>query len=96
MDAQLIVLYVIEKGEDPLSCPLIDEQIQKTCSVKEISFNGNAAKTTAEASNDSKSDLLVIGAESKASKLGELFSSTTTGVMQLAIGPLLIAPRNIG
>jgi nucleotide-binding universal stress UspA family protein len=73
----------------------LDEQIQKTCSVKEISFHGNAAKTIAEASNDLKSDLLVMGAERKASKFGEFFSSTTTGVMQLAIGPLLVIPRGI-
>jgi nucleotide-binding universal stress UspA family protein len=95
MNAELIVLHVVEKGEEPLTCPLVDEQIQKTCSVKEISFHGNAAKTIAEASNDLKPDLLVMGAERKASKLGEFFSSTTTGVMQLAIGPLLVIPRRM-
>ena len=93
MNAELIVLHVVEKGEEPLTCPLVDEHIQKTCSVSEISFHGNAAKTIAEASNDLKPDLIVIGAEHKTSKLGEFFSSTTTGVMQLAIGPLLVVPR---
>jgi nucleotide-binding universal stress UspA family protein len=93
MNAELTVLHVVEKGEEPLACPLVDEQIKKTCKVKEISFHGNAAKTIAEASNDLKPDLLVIGAEHKTSKLGEFFSSTTAGVMQLAIGPLLVVPR---
>jgi nucleotide-binding universal stress UspA family protein len=93
MNAELIVLHVVEKGDEPLACPLADEQIQKSCSVKEISFHGNAAKTIAEAANDLKPDLLVIGAERKASSLGELFSSTTASVMQLAIGPLLVVPR---
>jgi nucleotide-binding universal stress UspA family protein len=95
MNAELIVLHVVEKGEEPLACPLADEQIQKLCSVKEISIHGNAAETIAEASNDLKPDLLVIGAERKASKLGELFSSTTSAVMQLAISPLLIVPRTV-
>jgi nucleotide-binding universal stress UspA family protein len=60
-----------------------------------MSFHGNAAKAIAEASNDLNPDLLVIGAERKASKLGELFSSTTATVMQLAIGPLLVVPRTV-
>jgi nucleotide-binding universal stress UspA family protein len=93
MKAELIVLHVIEKGEEPLACPLADALMHKSCSIKEISFHGNAAKTIAEASNDLKPDLLVIGAERKASKLGELFSSTTAAVMQLAIGSLLVVPR---
>jgi nucleotide-binding universal stress UspA family protein len=96
MNAELIVLHVVEEGEAPLTCPLVDEQIQKTCRVKEISFHGNAAKTIAEAANDLKSDLLVIGAERKKSKLGEFFSSTTTAVMQLALGPLLVVPNVAG
>ena len=95
MNANLIVLHVIEKGEEPLTCPLVDEQIQKTCRVEEIRFHGNAAKTIAEASNDLTPDLIVMGAERKSSKLGEIFSSTTTGVMQLAISPLLIVPRKM-
>jgi nucleotide-binding universal stress UspA family protein len=95
MNAKLIVLHVVEKGEEPLTCPLVDEQIQKTCRVEEIRFSGNAAKTIALASNDLKPDLIVMGAERKRFKLGEIFSSTTMGVMQLGIGPLLIVPRNM-
>ncbi len=95
MDARLIVLHVVEQGEEPLNCPLVDEWIQKTCRVEEIRFHGNAARTIAEASNDLKPDLIVMGAERKKSKLGEMFSSTTTGVMQIAVGPLLVVPRSI-
>jgi nucleotide-binding universal stress UspA family protein len=95
MNAELIILHVVEKGEEPLDCPLVDEQIKKTCKVQEINFHGNAAKTIAEAFNDLKPDLLVIGAERKASILGEFFSSTTTGVMQLAIGPFLVVPKTL-
>jgi nucleotide-binding universal stress UspA family protein len=95
MSAKLIVLHVVEKGEEPLTCPLVDEQIQKTCRVEEIKFHGNAARTIAEASNDLKPDLIVMGAEHKTSKLGEIFSSTTLGVMQVTTGPLLLIPRSI-
>jgi nucleotide-binding universal stress UspA family protein len=95
MNANLIVLHVVEKGEEPLICPLVDEQIQKTCRVEEIRFHGNAAKTIAEAYNDLKPDLIVMGAERKTSKLGEIFSSTTMGVMQHAIGPLLLIPKDM-
>ena len=63
MNARLIVLHVVEQGEEPLTCPLVDEQIQKTCRVEEIKFHGNAARTIAEASNDLKPDLIVMGAE---------------------------------
>lgn len=95
MNARLIVLHVVEQGEEPLTCPLVDEQIQKTCRVEEIKFHGNAARTIAEASNDLQPDLIVMGAERKKSRLGEIFSSTTTGVMQIAVGPLLVVPRSL-
>ncbi len=95
MNARLIVLHVVEQGEEPLTCPLVDEQIQKTCRVEEIKFHGNAARTIAEASNDLQPDLIVMGAERKKSRLGEMFSSTTTGVMQIAVGPLLVVPRSL-
>jgi nucleotide-binding universal stress UspA family protein len=95
VNARLVVLHVVEQGEEPLTCPLVDEQIKKTCRVEEIKFHGSAARTIAEASNDLKTDLIVMGAERKASRLGEIFSSTTTGVMQLAIGPLLVVPRSV-
>ncbi len=95
MNAKLIVLHVVEQGEEPLTCPLVDEQIQKMCRVEEIKFHGNAARTIAEASNDLKTDLIVMGAERKRARLGEMFSSTTTGVMQIAVGPLLVVPRSV-
>jgi nucleotide-binding universal stress UspA family protein len=95
MNARLIVLHAVEQGEEPLTCPLVDEQIQKTCRVEEIRFQGNAARTIAEASNDLKPDLIVMGAERKKSRLGEIFSSTTTAVMQIAVGPLLVVPGSV-
>jgi nucleotide-binding universal stress UspA family protein len=95
MNAKLIVLHVVEQGKEPLTCPLVDEQIQKTCRVEEIKLHGNAARTIADASNDLKPDLIVMGAERKKSKLGDMFSSTTIGVMQIAAGPLLVVPRSI-
>jgi nucleotide-binding universal stress UspA family protein len=94
-NARLVVLHVVEQGEEPLTCPLVDEQIKRTCRVEEIKFHGSAARTIAEASNDFKTDLIVMGAERKASRLGEIFSSTTAGIMQLAIGPLLVVPRSV-
>jgi nucleotide-binding universal stress UspA family protein len=96
MNAELTVLHVVEKGDEPLNCPLVDEQIKKTCRVKEINLHGNAAKTIAETANDLKPDLLILGAEHKTSKLGDIFSSTTSSVMQIAVGPLLVVPRIMG
>jgi nucleotide-binding universal stress UspA family protein len=46
-------------------------------------------------SQNNLSDLIIMGAERKKSNLGEIFSSTTTGVMQLAVGPLLLIPKNM-
>lgn len=94
MNAKLVVLHAVEEGEEPLNCPLVDEKIQKTCRVEEIRSHGRATKTIAEAANDLNIDLIVMGAERKISKLGELFSSTTTGAMQIATGPLLVVPMN--
>jgi hypothetical protein len=34
MNVELIIIHIGEKGEEPLTCPLADEQIQKSCSVK--------------------------------------------------------------
>jgi nucleotide-binding universal stress UspA family protein len=93
LSAHLTVLHVVEQGDEPLTCPLVGEQIKNTCSVEEIQSHGNAAKTIAEASNNLKPDLIVMGAERKSAVLGDFFSSTTSSVMQLAIEPLLVVPR---
>jgi len=69
------------------------EQIRNACRVEEIRFNGNAAKTIAEAANNLKPDIIIMGAERKSAVLGEFFSSTTSSVMQSAVGPLLIIPK---
>jgi nucleotide-binding universal stress UspA family protein len=95
MNSSLIVLHVVEQGDEPLTCPLVDETIKRTCRVEEVKFHGNSVKTIAEAANDLKPDLVVMGAERKKSRLGEIFSSTTISVMQLAIGPLLVIPRSV-
>ena len=93
VQAHLTILHVVEQGAPPLDCPLVDEQIRKACRVEEINLHGSAARTIAEVSNDLKPDLIVMGAERKPGVLGEFFSSTTSSVMQLAIGPLLIVPK---
>ncbi len=56
---------------------------------------GAASRSAAKSSGDLRADLIVMGAERKTSEPGEIFSSTTTGVMQLAIVPLLVVPRNV-
>lgn len=89
----MTILHVVERGDEPLTCPLVGERIKNACSVEEIQFNGNAARTIAEASNNLKPDLIIMGAERKSAVLGEFFSSTTSSVMQLALGPLLVVPK---
>ncbi len=93
LNAHLTILHVVEPGDAPLDCPLVDEQVKTACRVEEISLHGSAARTIAEVSNELKPDLIVMGAEHKPGVLGEFFSSTTSSVMQLAIGPLLIIPK---
>jgi nucleotide-binding universal stress UspA family protein len=93
LNAHLTVLHVVEQGDEPLPCPLVGEQIRNSCNIEEIKLSGNAAKTIAEASNNLKPDVLIMGAERKSAVLGEFFSSTTSSVMQLALGPLLIVPK---
>lgn len=92
-DAHLTVLHVVEQGDEPLACPLVDEPIKNSCHVEEIKLNGNAAKTIAEASNSLKPDLIIMGAERKSAVMGEFFSTTTSSVMQMAVGPLMVVPR---
>ena len=91
--AHLTVLHVAERGDEPLNCPLVDEPIKTDCNVEEVNLDGNAAKTIAEASVSLKPDLIVMGAERKSAVMGEFFSSTTSSVMQLAVGPLLVVPK---
>ena len=92
-DARLTILHVVEPGDAPLTCPLVGESVKKTCSVEEVNLHGSAAKTILEVSNNLKPDLIVMGAEHKPGMLGEFFSSTTSSVMQSAVGPLMIVPK---
>ena len=91
-DAHLTVLHVVEPGDAPLTCPLVGEPVKQTCSIENY-LHGNAAKTILEVSNNLKPDLIVMGAEHKPGMLGEFFSSTTSIVMQSAVGPLMIVPK---
>ena len=92
-NARLTVLHVSEPGAAPLTCPLVDESVKNTCRIEEANLHGSAARTILEVSNDLKPDLIVMGAEHKPGILGELFSSTTSSVMQSAVGPLMIVPK---
>lgn len=92
-NAHLTVLHVVEPGDAPLTCPLVGEPVKKACRVEEVNLHGNAAKTILEVSNNLKPDLIVMGAEHKPGILGEFFSSTTSIVMQSAVGPLMIVPK---
>jgi nucleotide-binding universal stress UspA family protein len=93
LDARLTVLHVVEPGDESLTCPLVSDPIRNTCSVQELKLHGNAAKTIMDAYSRMKPDLMILGAERKPGVLGEFFSSTTTSIMQLAAGPLMIVPR---
>jgi nucleotide-binding universal stress UspA family protein len=63
------------------------------CRVEEVLVGGEAAKSILEAAQRVKPDLIVMGAEQKSTIIGELFSSTTERVMQLADAPLLVVPK---
>lgn len=91
--SHITVLHVVEEGQQPLDCPLVGEEIKQSCNVEETILKGNAARTIVEASINLKPDALVMGAEHKPTLLGELFSSTTESVMQLAAVPLLVVPK---
>jgi len=93
IDARLTILHVVEQDGEPLTCPLAAEDIIKSCRVEEVNIHGNAARTIAESIKSLKPDLIVMGAESKSTVLGDFFSSTTSSIMQLAVGPLLVVPK---
>ena len=94
-ESQLTVLHAVEKGEQPLNCSLVGEQIKRHCKVEEVVRHGSAARIILEASDHLKPDLIVMGAERKSSLMGEIFSSTTASVMQWAATPLLIVPKSV-
>jgi len=91
---RLTVLHALEEGDRPLDCALVPPEVRERCRIEELTYPGNAAKAILSAANESKPDLIVMGAERKSSVFGELFSSTTERVMQWAEAPLLVVPRS--
>jgi nucleotide-binding universal stress UspA family protein len=92
-DAVLTIMHARESGDGPPTCALVEEPIRKKCRVEEVLIGGEAAKSILEAVHRVKPDLIVMGAQKKPTVIGELFSSTTERVMQLAEAPLLVVPK---
>jgi nucleotide-binding universal stress UspA family protein len=92
-DAVLTIMHAQESGDGPPTCALVEEPIRKKCRVEEVLIGGEAAKSILEAVHRVKPDLIVMGAQKKPTVIGELFSSTTERVMQLAEAPLLVVPK---
>ena len=91
--SRLSVLHVAEEGAAAMQCPLVGEEIRRSCRIEESVIHGDAANTILEATQNLKPDLIVLGADRKPSFLGELFSSTTQKVMQASPAPILVVPR---
>ena len=91
--ATLTILHVVERGDEPLACPLVGEEVKNSCRVEEVNLRGSAARTILESAASLKPDLIVMGMERKQTLMGEFFSSTTSSVMQLAAAPLLVVPK---
>lgn len=91
-DAQLTVLHAKESGVRSV-CESLEEPLRRKCTVEEIAAGGDAARGILEAAQRARPDVIVMGAEQKSTVIGELFSSTTERVMQLAEAPLLVVPR---
>jgi len=92
-DALLTIMNAQESSDGPPACELVEESIRKRCKVEEVLIGGEAAKSILEAAQRIKPGLIVMGAEQKSTIIGELFSSTTERVMQLADAPLLVVPK---
>jgi nucleotide-binding universal stress UspA family protein len=91
-EALLTIMHAQESGGGLPACELVEEPIRKRCKVEEVLIGGEAAKGILEAVQRVKPDLIIMGAEQKSTMIGELFSSTTERVMQLAGAPLLVVP----
>lgn len=91
--AKLTVLHAAEAGAPPMECPLVGEDVRRSCTVEEKILQGNAAKTILESIQTLQPDLVVMGADRKPSLFGEFFSSTTQRVMQSTPLPILVVPR---
>jgi nucleotide-binding universal stress UspA family protein len=90
----LTIMHARENSDQMSVRELCEGAIRKKCRVEEIVMEGEAAKSILEATQKTKPDVIVMGSERKSSLLGELFSSTTERVMQLADVPLLVVPKN--
>ncbi len=93
-DALLTIMHAQESGDGPPTCELVEEPIRRRCKVEEVLIGGEAAKSILEAVHRVKPDLIVMGTGQKSTLIGELFSSTTERVMQLADAPLLVVPKH--
>lgn len=92
LTARLHVLHVVEKAGTPPGCPGVSDELRKRCRIDEAVIEGSPADGILEGARAASADLVVMGAQRKLSRFGELFSNTTAQVMQRLDAPLVVVP----
>jgi nucleotide-binding universal stress UspA family protein len=91
--APLLVVHAVEAGSPRPACSIADEAMRRRCSLEESVVEGEAAAAILKLAGSREPEVIVIGAERKASPFGHIFSSTTQKVMQAAPVPILVVPK---
>ena len=95
--AELIVTHVLEEGaQQPASarqalCDWIPRDVRERCSVREVVRSGNPAEQTLLEVEQSRADLLVMGAQHRDVLGSLLFGSTTERIIRSAPCPVFSA-----
>jgi nucleotide-binding universal stress UspA family protein len=92
--SNLHVLHVAERGEAPLKCPGVSDDLRDRCQIEETLAQGRVVEGILEGVRDAGSGLIVMGSERKTTPLGELFSSTTAQVVQRLDIPVIVVPAS--
>jgi nucleotide-binding universal stress UspA family protein len=92
--AELIVTHVMEESEALEAarrklCDWVPSELRARCSVREAVRSGHPAEQTVLAAEESRADLLVIGAQHRHVLGSLLFASTTEAVIRSAPCPVL-------
>lgn len=91
--AELIVTHVLEESEKPEAarpklCDWVPSELRKRCSVREMVRSGHPAEQTVLAAEESRADLLVVGAQRRNVLGSLLFGRTTETVIRSAPCPV--------
>ncbi|HYK87488.1 MAG TPA: universal stress protein [Acidobacteriota bacterium] len=91
---RMTVIHAVEEKDKQIDCTLVPDDVRKRCRIEELTYHGDAAGAILTAAHEMKPDVIVMGAERRASVFGMLFSGTTERIMQWGEAPLMVVPRS--